>query len=80
MCSHFAVKSKPIKCILMIRTRSRFKLLVLNCSSSITSTGRRPGTFSPDGDQLHPLACDELQRFVHVCNLMKTHFPSVWLG
>ena len=37
-------------------------------------------TFCPDGDQLHPLARDELQSFVHVGNLMKAHFPSVWLG
>lgn len=38
------------------------------------------GTLSSNGDQFHPFACDKVQRFVDISNLVETHLPSVWLG
>ena len=37
-------------------------------------------TFSTNTDKLHPLAFNELQCFVHICNFVKPHFASVWFG
>lgn len=37
-------------------------------------------TFSADGHQLHPLAADEVQSFVHVGDLVETHLALVGFG